>query len=212
MIAVSSFRPMLEDDEVTRNQISAAQTWWDAFDQIIYLGDFDARLSAENVCFFPCEGKPTIRQLAQVCSKQQGWTCIVNADIHIANGFRRIQPALEARQARAAVSWRFQFDGKFCEQGMQDDWGDDWFAAKQDIWEAAARAVPDHFFLGRILWDTWMLGFFASHAWGRLYDISPSRMIFHPRHTIRVSSFSPTPEMHDAYVMAARWPTKRIVL
>lgn len=212
MIAVSSFRPMLEDDEVTRNQISAASTWWDAFDQIIYLGDFDARLSAENVCFIPCEGKPTIRQLAEVCAQQQGWTCIVNADIHIANGFRRIQPALEARQARAAVSWRLQFDGGFNEQGKQEDWGQDWFAARRDVWCAAAKVVPESFHLGQILWDTWMLGFFATVVWDRLYDISPSRMIFHPRHTIRDQSFSPTPEMVDECTKAAKWPTKRIIV
>ena len=215
MIAVSSFKPMVLNDEVSRNQIKAAETWWDSFDYIIYLGDYDDRLAADNVSFYPCSGKPTIRELCEVCAQQPCWTCIVNSDIQIGDGFRRIQPALEARRAHAAVSWRLMFnpDREAPPTGTMVDWGCDWFAARQDVWEKAAAEVPEDFRIGRILWDTWMLGFFASYVWDWLYDITPARMIYHPEHQNRDSTFDPSPELHsNKYVKAARWPLKQITL
>ena len=65
--------------------------------------------------------------------------------------------------------------------------------------------IPKEFTLGRILFDTWLLSFFTAHWWEFCFDISPSKLIYHPVHEERVDQ-AMTVNGENEYLKKVRWP------
>lgn len=216
MIAVCSFRRMDIEDEVTKNQIRAFESFRKQFDYIICLGEYDSRIAASNTAFYPPFDLWRIVDMADICSQQRGWTCIINADIVVCNDMRAIEQKLTNNGAQAAVSWRYEFDpsiGELPPVGRKVDLGTDWFATLPQVWLDIKNKIPEQFRIGNILWDTWMLGYFRTHCHGHYYDVTPSRAIFHPKHTVRNRPHElPHHLLTNTYVKAATFPDKQIVV
>lgn len=183
MIAVSSFKPAGESDEVTRNQIAAKESWELVFDTVYYFNKYDPKMAGQNVVFVPWDGYPRIYDLCDFLGNQPGMGALVNADIRIGVNFRDVEKRLLMRGAQAAVSSRYEFDpavgsadSKVVDQGL------DFFAAKPDIWQQAADVVPCDYRIGHPMFDTWLIGFLNMTCKRRFFDITNARVIFHPKH------------------------------
>ncbi len=85
------------------------------------------------------------------------------------------------------------------------DLGLDFFAATPTVWKAAAEKIPAEFTLGRIAWDNWMLNFFMSEFGNYCFDITPSRVVFHPQHEDREDQNWDFPKK-DPYIVRNNWP------
>lgn len=169
MIAVSSMRLDVDcPPEIRRNQEAARFTWDDNFE------DYQIFWNSEA---------PTIQFLCDWCSRIPGWSAIVNGDIVIGPNWPAVEQALNRTRAVCAISKRYELgpDKNQASARVVDN-GLDFFAARPEIWAMAAMEVPPEFRLGKIFWDTWMLGFFMHASKGECADLTDSRVIFHPRH------------------------------
>ncbi len=187
MIAVSSFRPWTDPDgEYAVNQTAAFKSWKQHFETIVYLNDPQLELVSEKTVFMNSEPFPRIVDLAEVCVHHSGWSAIINADIVIGPNFPLAYSKLKSKKGCAAASWRYEFDPAF---GITDarvvDNGLDFFAATQEIWQLVYLKCPEELRLGSQCWDTWMLSFFATFAMHGFFDITPSRVVHHPKHGSR---------------------------
>lgn len=194
MIAVTSLRPPDScPPEIQRNQERALRSWEEHFERTICI---------EN----EGEDAPRIKTLCETCAEHPGWSAIVNADILVAGNFEGVCRGLIRSKVECAISKRYQFDGDRLDLAVVDDEGLDFFAARQDIWRRAAEEIPEVFRLGRIVWDTWMLGFFMHVSQDNCADITPAQVIFHPRHGDRHDQHIEVPQLR----YPARWPGFRI--
>ncbi len=209
MIAISSHRPFSDcPDEIRINQTRAIDSW-SVFEKVILFGDYEAELARENVKFFPCVGKPFIWQLTDLAATQNDWACIINSDIVLGVRWREVEAKLRSTWAIAAMSKRYNFDTTNDDDaGTVDDNGLDFFAAHPDTWALVAREVPRVFQLGKILWDTWMIGFLAAKAGLNFADLTPAKVIFHPRHGHRTDQH--IAKVSDKYIDRVRWPIMMI--
>jgi hypothetical protein len=184
MIAISTFRALDENAEYRENQLRANLGWWKVFSQIAYFGKSDTRLCNGRVCFVTnFDDPPKARDMMAVAATDPGWSCIINADIVVDPRFAALEAALDAKGAVCAFSLRYQFKhGQAPSYARVEDMGLDIFCAKQEVWANAAKHVPPSFRIGKIMWDTWTLQFFARNYGDRCYDFTASRLIFHPQH------------------------------
>jgi hypothetical protein len=198
MTAVSSLKPDPTKGEVYRNQNRAYKTWVDAFNGVVYVG-------GESVV-------PRILDLVLECSNHQGWSCIINADIVVSPKMKDVEAKLNKLNAFAASSWRHEFDPDSdpFKTGAVKDNGIDFFAARREVWNHCARIIPVGYYIGHILWDTWMLGYLNRHFCGRFFNITPSRVIFHPKHGNRKFSKEINVNQSDPVLRFAYMP--RIVI
>lgn len=208
MTAVSSFRPLKDcSPEILVNQLRAANSWRDAFDRIVYFGPHQKALDGPHVTFLNSEQFPCIRTMAVVASQQRGWTAIVNADIVIApDRMWRVQDKLNKEQALCCMSRRLNFMREDMKDGVMDDLGLDFFAAQPHVWARVAKEIPDQFRIGHQQWDTWLLGFFCANYGQRVVDITPWRMVYHPRHEDRQRPHPINPKIGEDYFSKVRWP------
>lgn len=188
MIFVSSFRPLDEDPsgEFTKNQLCAKESWEAVASRIFYLNSFEPRLDSRKTVFIPSEPYPPIMALMEVAASQPGWTALINADIWISPYLPVVEAKLNAKKATCAASWRWTFDPAV---GIRDakvvDFGGDFFAAKQEVWEQAYRMVDERLRIGAVFWDTALLSFFHTFHTASFWNITNSRVVFHPLHTGR---------------------------
>lgn len=211
MIAVSSFRPFDQcHEDIGKNQMAAKQSWDRVFNRIIYLNDPEPWLEGDNTEFVPCQQPPRIKMMVEKCASLTGWSCIINADIIVADHFTKMELRLKSVEALCATSQRYQFDNGDPRRARTVDLGLDFFAATQSVWGAVALAIPEAFVTGKILWDHWLNNFLAemfSHAY---YDVTKERCIFHPKHQHRGDQ-----SMHiepDHYMQYNRWARNTLVV
>lgn len=186
--------------------MSAARSW-NVFDRVFYFCPHDKVRPdlGSKFQFVDCDSKPHIKQLCDFAAKQPGWSCIINADIIMGKNFPNVEYQLMLRDLKCAVSRRWEIpETGILTDSKVVDYGLDWFAATPEMWAAAAREIPSEFQLGKILWDTWMLGFFLNFSNGSCADLTPSRVIFHPKHGDRNDQNIIRPNSH--YYAFAKWP------
>jgi hypothetical protein len=185
VIAVSSCRPFTDpNSEYGRNQIAAHKSWENAFDLIVYFNEPVEHLDGPTTLFLPHENFPRIVELAEFCSTQSDWCALLNADIVVGDRFRLVERKLKrSRNASAAVSWRYEFDPQLgMESARVVDNGLDFFAATPAVWRQASLLLHPRVRLGAQSWDTQALSFFSTYAIAGFYDLTPARVIFHPKH------------------------------
>lgn len=213
MTAVSSPRPHLDcPEEIEMNQIRAKESWNKVFQSIIYLGCPIPGFQ-EKTSFIPHTGKPTIKRLAEVCAQQYGWSCIINSDIVMAPQTRHLESNLEAFGGLCAVSRRYEIPPSGNIEDailLPDDYGLDFFCAKQEVWQFVATVIPEQFKIGMIVWDQWMSNCFVREFQPYCYDLTPSRLVFHPRHANRNYEHFEPPK--DFYLQWSLWPNRELVI
>lgn len=188
MIAISSCRQLSANDEVARNTIRANKSWQREFDAIVYFADPDARLASPKTRFIRGEDFPTIKSLVMVAALYEDISCLINADIVVAEGFQTVVKAMLYNSAMLALtSMRYEFepDAENYDRAAVADHGVDFFAAVPHIWKRCWKEIPKEFRIGHGGWDSWMLGFLNWTCKRKFVDITPYRCIFHPRHGSR---------------------------
>jgi hypothetical protein len=182
VMAVSSFKPFKESAEIARNQIRAFESWLAVFDSILYFGAPEPRLFSTQTVFVPSD-RPSIRLLVLTAALAHKPVCLLNADIVLAPHAREVFSSALVK-AEAVASFRFEFDPKKAfDQPRRVDNGLDVFVAHPRIWARLWWAIPDHFTLGKPVWDSWCWGWFGSNT--KFVDVTATRCVFHPRHTRR---------------------------
>ena len=211
MIIVSSFRPFDEcSNDVWLNQEAANRSWERLFERIFYFNRSDSRMKSAKTAFLPTTGKPAIKKMAAFCGGLNDWSALVNADIVIPQNFRRVESALRSRAAGCAISRRYTLPAEGDTSSARlTDLGLDFFAATPAIWRAAAEKIPPEFCLGRITWDNWMVNFFMAEFGPYCYDLTPSRVVFHPMHEDRSDQNWDFPT-DDPYLLKNNWPVHSI--
>lgn len=198
MIAVSSHKP-----GCTLHH-EAKKTWDDQFSFIVYFGPEETNLNGPKTAFVEAGPFPAIRDLAAFCSRQPGWSAILNADIRLGPEFSSVCAYLERSELLAATSGRYQVYPN--QEAIVEDLGLDIFAAEQSMWKQVAQEIPPTFRIGNILWDTWLLGFLLVHCGHKLFDFTRYRVVFHPRHPTGERAQSVASTYRDKYIEVAKWP------
>lgn len=183
--AISSYRPMAEDLEWKRHQLLANRSWNMVFSKIVYFGAMENELSSPRTKFVESEQWPTVKALATEASTHRGFTAILNADIVVMHGLRKVIAGMGGRGQTCASSRRYHFDSNSCDYEaatLGDDRGRDIFIARQDVWKRVAREIPVVLRIGSARWDAWMTDFFRSHYNAGFVDFTAQRLIFHPIH------------------------------
>lgn len=206
MIAVASHRPFSESPEFARNQLRARDSWEGQFDRIIYFGKPEKALAGQNVEFIDFEPFPRIKDMASKCAEFDGWSCIINSDIVVGEEFGFTAMRLAHNHAMCAVSRRYEFVGENVEKAGMVDFGIDFFAATQQVWKRVAREIPDQFRIGHGCWDSYVLGFFNTNYGAMVFDITPTRCIFHPRHGDRKRVHPIDQTVGGRYLEQCGWP------
>lgn len=145
----------------------------------------DPVMQSRKTAWLKWEAFPCILDLAKFLASQTEWGCIINADIVVHPRMKELESRLVKKRAMAASSWRFQFepgDPNYLSNGRQVDNGLDFFAATPLVWRMVYNQAHPDLRLGACVWDTWMLSFFNQVAAHGFYDLTPHRVIFHPRH------------------------------
>lgn len=189
MIAVSSFRAFDKDPtgEYRTNQLFANQSWQRNFTKIVYFNAFEPELNSAKTIFIPSPEYPQILSLIEFCAMQNEWCAILNADIVLGAGFPLVEAKLKARKATCASSWRYNFDPAIgISSGVHDDNGLDFFAAVPSVWQQAYELCDDRLVIGSTFWDCWMLSLFSTFHLSNFWNLTKSRVIFHPRHGSRI--------------------------
>lgn len=207
MNAISSHKPFHKSAEVAQNQICAHQSWNIVFSRIIYLGNHEPELASPKTEFLPRDTVPTIREMAELASTLQDWSALVNADIVVDSRLFYVEHKLKAMRAECAMSRRWEFDPATMNfhAATIKDLGLDFFCASPAIWRRVAVEIPDEFLIGHILFDTWLLSFFMQIAPRYCYDLSPCRLVFHPKHEHRDDQSTPADVGRDV-IARIRWP------
>lgn len=191
MIALSSLKPWSDPtEEHARNQM-AAQCSWSVFKEVFLFEDF-----------------PSIKFLSNFASQQNDWCAILNADIVISERLATVEKKLKQRFT-AATSYRYEFipEAGFLHANLSPtDNGLDFFCAKPDVWRRVAEKCPDDLRLGCQMWDTWLLSFFATFECETYADITPARVVFHPKHGNR--KYGPTPKVPELWSWPVMSPAK----
>lgn len=214
MIAISSLRPFAEcTDEIAFNQQDAHDSWVQHFERIIYYNAREGDLADDQTEFVEASAYPTIRELMSEAAYQEGWACLINADIQIGSNIRKAFSVADKHGFNCAMSlrWELPEDGDPCRAKIRDS-GLDFFAALPEVWAQAAREVPRHFRIGHCIWDTWLLAFFTNHNALRCVDMTKARFVFHPKHGARRSQYDIKAPSEDPYLNRVRFPLEKIVL
>ncbi len=211
MIAISSPR-FDAPQEIIQNQVAALNTWEQEFEMVFLVIENDKPLEIispvdAKVRFLTTSEVPTIQSLCKLCASFQGWSAIINSDIVIGPNWRVVERELLRSKVVCAISKRWELPSdRNLDNAQVVDLGLDFFAATPAVWAAAAREVPEVFRLGKIMWDTWMLGFFMHVSRGNCADITPAKVVFHPKHGSRGAQQIDPPEMK----YRPMWPAFKI--
>lgn len=205
MIFVSSCRPFDKDPtgEYSRNQLAAKASWERYAKSIVYFNDPQKQLKSPKTWFIDSEPYPKILDLLEFCIVQKEWCAILNADIVIGPKFPNVEARLNQRGATCAASWRYNFDPALgIDSGVHNDNGLDFFAATPEVWRIAYEICQEELRLGSGYWDGWMLSTFVTFANSGFWDISPSKVIYHPNHQGRIHG----PHFDVTKIRIYSWP------
>ncbi len=205
MIAISSFRPFDKcNEQIKENQLRAFRSWLLPFNRIIYFGQATQELQSCKTEFVACEEKPTIKKMSRMAADVGDWVAIVNADIVVTEKIHQIEQRLNQLECECAISQRYDLDtGRVIDNGL------DFFAAIPSVWSKLSVRIPEGFALGRIAWDSWVLGWMVANYGRKCADITPSKVCFHPRHEERVDQNWNAPT-NDKYLKTFFWPTMAV--
>lgn len=196
--------------EITRNQMDAKESWEKVFGSITYFSEPLSELDGPKVTFVGGDNRPTIRDMAYEAARLPGWSAIVNADIVLMPKAIRLEQVLTNAKATCAISKRYEFEPPNPPGvGIIVDEGLDIFVAQARVWSKVAATIPEQFVIGKQLWDTWMMGFFAAHYRDTLVDFTYARVVWHPKHQNRGDFAIEVPEA-EYYIRRVRWPRGRI--
>lgn len=209
MIALSSLKPWTDPtEEHARNQFTAWQSW-KVFTEVFYFNDKESGFRGlDTGIIIPTEDFPLLKWIAIFASQQADWCAILNADIVIGEKFPAVEEKLKKRFT-AATSWRYQFDpekGIASAEAKPSDMGLDFFCATPDVWRRVAEECPEDLRIGCQQWDTWLLSFFATFECESYADITPARVVFHPRHENR--QYGPAPKTPKLWSWPVMSPAK----
>lgn len=200
MVLISSFRPFPRcTPAIAENQIRAFRSWLTVAERIVYVGDSCEELSSCLTEFVPFRGKPPIRILARIATQFPEWSALVNADIVLSPKTRHIESVMNQTNLMCATSYRVDL-----QTGYRIDMGLDAFFAKQEVWSGVASRIPDGFKIGQGQWDNWLLGYFVQNYGRRCADLTPIKLLAHPRHEDRDNPNWQVPQ--DKYLKHC-WPT-----
>lgn len=206
MIFLSSFRPFDRDPtgEYGPNQLAAFESWKITATKIVYFNSFEARLDSPKTIFVPSTTFPRILDMVEFAAAQSEWSALINADIVIGKNFHLVEAKLNARKAKCASSWRYNFDPSTgIASGVQDDQGLDFFAAAPEVWQRAFEMVDERLHFGAGFWDSWTLSLFCTFYQSHFWNLTPTRVINHPRHGGRAYG----PGVHCDDIQTYGWPT-----
>lgn len=180
MIAVSSFRPFHESQEIASNQARAFNSWTPVFDWIYYFGSPEPQLLSNKTVFVPSR-IPSIQLLMQMASILQSPACIINADIVLDPKARAVLQNV-MRRFQVATSFRLEFTGDIRKARRVDN-GLDLFIAHPAVWRQCWPLVPPEFRIGRPVWDSWFNAWLRDEYRMAYTDLSAHRIVLHPRHS-----------------------------
>lgn len=206
MILLSSIRQFSKDGtgEYQRNQLAAKATWERVASKIVYFSAREPSLDSTKTIWIPSDEYPQILTLCEFAGQQNEWCAILNADIVLAQHFPIVEAKLKARKAMCASSWRYNFDPAVgIDSGVKDDEGLDFFAAVPAVWQKDYELVDERLRLGSGFWDSHTLSVFCTFFASNFWNITNSRVIFHPRHGGRIYG----PGVHCDSVQTYGWPT-----
>lgn len=185
-MAISSFRPLLECEEIARNQIRAKASWERVFDSILLFGPFTKALASPKTTFVPCSNFPPIRLLILAAGMSITPAAILNADIVLVPHARNLFDDT-MRSAKAATSFRLEFDPQSFDlaNARKTDNGLDVFMARPEVWQAVLRFIPGHLRIGHSTWDSILYMHWRELYQGKFVDLSRHKVVFHPRHENR---------------------------
>lgn len=205
MILISSIRPFASDPDGTyqRNQLAAKASWDRVASRIIYFNVKEPALDSAKTVWIPSEDYPTILSLVELAAQQTEWTALINADIVLGANLPLVEAKLKARKAKCASSWRWNFDPAIgIQSGVHNDWGGDFFAAVPAVWQKAYEMIDDRLTIASGGWDQWTLSFFCTFYPADFWNLTNSRVIFHPIHHGRVHG----PRVELDLVQTYQWP------
>jgi hypothetical protein len=187
-----------------------ANSSWAAFSQIHYFSSWAKEFSNDRTRFIAEEQCPKILRMVEHAASTPGWSAIVNADIVIGPSIGKVMAKLNTLRCRCAVSRRYQFSGASTAGAKLVDMGLDFFLARQSVWEEIAKEYPESYRMGHPGWDTIMLGAFNCIGKRDHFDITDSRVVFHPLHAERRTVFRIDESEHCRFVRFLGFPSKRI--
>lgn len=210
MIFISSIRPFADDDAggaYQRNQLAAKESWERVATKIVYFNNYEPALDSPKTAFIPCERYVRLMDLIELAARQNEWCAILNGDIVIGPGFPMVEAKLRARKAKCASSWRYNFDpATGLSSGVHEDNGIDFFAAVPEVWQKGYELVDDRLYIGSTGWDCWALSLFCTFFQTHFWNLTNSRVIFHPNaaaHGARIHG----PRVELDLVQTYGWPT-----
>lgn len=225
MIALSSFRPFGQSVEYDANAIRANVSWSKVFDWVVYWNKFEGKFPSVHT--IPThfrlrehhnETSPTIKEMAKFAGERNELCCIINADIVVTPKLKEVGRWMNANDIRCGTSRRINFNPMFSMEAsnlqVPDDMGLDIFIATPEVWSKVAKAVPEQFKLGHVLWDTWMLQYFMHLCPNQCCDFTPSKCVFHPIHGNRGDQTTQMEPEKDKYLNPEQfyWPNKHVAL
>lgn len=187
LTAISSFRPLNDNGEVAFNQIRALRSWDAAFSEVYLCSPHEPRLASPKTTFVDVEDFPRLSLLMLLGAEADGPSAILNADIVVASHLRRVAELVWMTGASAFTSRRYEFDSARAdyESAKLVDMGADFFCAQPHVWWQAWREIPTAYRIGNGGWDNWLLGYLTTMLRRKFVDVTPYRLIFHPKHTER---------------------------
>lgn len=189
MILVSSIRQFSNDptSEYQRNQLAAKKSWEKVATRIVYFSAREPALDSAKTVWIPSEEYPRILDLVEFATQQTEWCALINSDIILGANLPLVEAKLKARKAKCASSWRWNFDPAIgIQSGVHNDWGGDFFAAVPEVWQRCYEMIDERLCVGSTFWDCWMLSFFCTFYVSDFWNITNSRVVFHPNHGARI--------------------------
>lgn len=209
MIALSNHRDFSASPEVAENQLKAKATWNPIFSKIIYTSPCEPQLCHENTYFLFLVNEKTCPKIKELCylagQIESAYVVILNADIQLSPKTAQLEYYLQRVKADCGISLRFTPG----DTSRVQDLGLDFFVARPVAWARIADLFPEEYELGHILWDTSMLAHFTNLYPETCYDITRSRLVFHPLHKSRGDQTMTVPASDQFYHKVA-WPKKKL--
>ena len=209
MIFISSCRPFDLDDTgvYQRTQLVAKESWDKVASKIVYFNNFEPELDSPKTAFIPSDRYVRLMDLIELAARQNEWCAILNGDIVIGPGFQMVEAKLRARKAQCASSWRFNYDPDIgLSSGVHNDNGLDFFAAVPEVWQKAYELVDERLYIASGGWDQWALSLFCTFFQPHFWNITNSRVIFHPQDSAHGPRTHGPRVMMDT-VQTYGWPT-----